>query len=74
MNLSKFSRILFRYLLFLVFTISKCCCDTSILLENEDQGTFKIEGKVEVVSTNDKEWIAHTLVMVEGGEYIAHLR
>ena len=74
MNLSNFLRIFSRYVLFLAFISSKCFCDTSISSENEGQDTFKIEGKVEVVSTNDKEWITHTLVMVEGGDYIAHLR
>ena len=74
MNLSKFTQIFLRYVFILSFMYSKFLCDTSISSENEDHDTFKIEGKVEVVSTNDKEWIAHTVVLVEGGEYIAHLR
>ncbi|KAL4229946.1 ER membrane protein complex subunit 7 [Mactra antiquata] len=35
---------------------------------------FKVEGKVEVVSTTNKDWIANTQVNVEGGLFVGHLR
>lgn len=44
------------------------------ITDEESSGEFKIEGKVEVVSVPDKDWITNTQVLIEGGEYIAHLR
>lgn len=49
--------------------------DSSEISETQDTGdVFKIEGRVEVVSTTDKDWISNTQVTVDGGDYIAHLR
>ena len=44
------------------------------VLETETVDLFKIEGKVEVVSTQNKDWIGNTRILVDGGDYIAHLR
>ena len=74
MEITKNCQIFFRYLLIIGFVIDMCSSETSVSADNDNQDSFKIEGRVEVVSTSDKDWIANTLVMVEGGEYIAHLR
>ena len=73
MEITKNCQIFFRYLLIIGFVIDMCSSETSVSADNDNQDSFKIEGRVEVVSS-DKDWIANTLVMVEGGEYIAHLR
>lgn len=57
--------------IFLIF-LSKVC--TEVIETQEPGDVFKIEGRVEVVSTADKEWIANTQVMVDGGDYVAHLK
>lgn len=57
--------------IFLIF-LSKVC--TEVIETQEPGDIFKIEGRVEVVSTADKEWIPNTQVMVDGGDYVAHLK
>jgi len=53
----------------LVFTLS-----LNVSGEAEVKDAFTIEGRVEVVSTTNKEWLTNTQVTVDGGVYIAHLR
>ncbi|XP_053388455.1 ER membrane protein complex subunit 7-like [Mercenaria mercenaria] len=55
---------------FLLF-ISKVLTE---IVESETGDVFKIEGRVEVVSATEKDWIANTQVVVDGGDYVAHLR
>ena len=74
MNLFKFIRNFFRHLIVIAVTIKLGRSDTIISSENDILDHFKIEGKVEVVTTSDKEWIGNTQILVEGGEYVAHLR
>ena len=39
-----------------------------------DSGTFKIEGKVEITTARDKDWIQNTKILVDGGQYVGHLK
>ncbi|WAQ97887.1 EMC7-like protein [Mya arenaria] len=43
-------------------------------LESESKEQFSIEGRVEVVSTSSKEWLSNTQVMIDGGQFVAHLK
>lgn len=43
-------------------------------VEEEGPQVFSIEGRVEVVSTSNKDWISNTQVLVDGGLFIGHLR
>lgn len=51
---------------------------STVLSEIVDSETstdvFRIEGRVEVVSTTDKDWMSNTQVLVDGGDYVAHLK
>lgn len=40
----------------------------------EGTGLFRIDGKVDLVSHRDKEWLTSTRVLVDGGEFVGYLR
>ncbi|KAK3599218.1 hypothetical protein CHS0354_012827 [Potamilus streckersoni] len=48
----------------------------SEIIENDSGlgSDFKITGKVEILSSKDKEWLTNTQILVDGGEYIAYPR
>jgi hypothetical protein len=56
-----------------VFLLLICNVFTEVI-ELDTGDVFKIEGRVEVVSTTEKDWMANTQVVVDGGEFIAHLK
>ena len=70
-----FNFLLFRSLqivLFcMVFSLNKC---SKILAQGVNKTYSKIDGKVYVTSTKDKDWISHTRVSLESGKYRAFLR
>ena len=74
MNLVNCFLEIFSHLIIFIVVINPGLSDTVISSENDSLDNFKIEGKVEVVSTSDKDWIGNTQILVEGGEYVAHLR
>lgn len=60
------------YALFIVgIFVSKVIAENT---EDDVGELFSIEGKVEVVSTSNKDWISNTQVSVDGGLFVAHLR
>ncbi|XP_033743347.1 ER membrane protein complex subunit 7-like [Pecten maximus] len=59
----------------LIVAINLICsvlCDESI--DSETIGLFRIDGKVDLVSYRDKDWMMQTRVMVDGGNYVGLLR
>ncbi|XP_069130437.1 endoplasmic reticulum membrane protein complex subunit 7-like [Argopecten irradians] len=59
----------------LVLVINLIClalCDESI--DSETAGLFKIDGKVDLASHRDKDWMMQTRVLVDGGNYVGLLR
>ena len=38
-------------------------------IEEEGSQLFSIEGKVDVLSTSNKDWISNTQILVDGGLY-----
>jgi len=43
-------------------------------IEEEGSQLFSIEGKVDVLSTSNKDWISNTQILVDGGLYTGHLK
>ncbi|XP_060084493.1 ER membrane protein complex subunit 7-like [Ylistrum balloti] len=59
-------------LVFALNVIFSVVCDESV--DFESNGLFKIDGKVDLNSYRDKEWMMQTRVLVDGGNYVGLLR
>ena len=44
------------------------------IIEAPDKTNFRIDGKVYVTSSKDKDWVSNTRILVEGGKYRGFLR
>lgn len=53
-----------------ILCLGQCCAEQIDTVAS----TFRIEGKVEVLSARDKEWMTNTRILVDGGEYLGFLR
>ena len=67
--IQQFSQMLFCFLLFsLHFGIG------AEIVETPNKNSFRIDGKVYVTSSKDKDWVSNTRVLIEGGKYRGFLR
>ncbi|KAK7482932.1 hypothetical protein BaRGS_00025832 [Batillaria attramentaria] len=60
-------------LCFLVFGLS-CFGNATEIIDTLDKTNFRIDGKVYVSSSKDKDWVSNTRVLVEGGKYRGFVR
>ncbi|XP_021341452.1 ER membrane protein complex subunit 7-like [Mizuhopecten yessoensis] len=64
------------FVLYVVFVgiclICSVLCDESV--DSDNNGHFKIDGKVDLVAYRDKDWMMQTRVLVDGGDYVGLLR
>ena len=60
-----------RFILVLLVLFQQTLGD---VLESETTDLFRIDGRVEVVSIQNKDWLVNTRILVDGGNYISHLR
>ncbi|XP_022086881.1 ER membrane protein complex subunit 7-like [Acanthaster planci] len=60
--------------LILVLTMWACPCFMEETEDNKVNDTFTIEGKVLVTGVKAAEWLPHTRILVDGGQYVGFLR
>ncbi|XP_067663903.1 endoplasmic reticulum membrane protein complex subunit 7-like [Haliotis asinina] len=57
-----------------VFSYVLCFVHSTDVVETNSSSNFKIEGKVEILSSHDKSWMSNTRILVDGDDYVAYLR
>lgn len=67
--IQQFFQILFCFLLFSLHFGSG-----AETIEAPNKNSFRIDGKVYVTSSKDKDWVSNTRVLIEGGKYRGFLR
>lgn len=60
-------------LCFFVFNLQQFG-NTTEIVDTSDESNFKIEGRIYVSSSKDKDWVSNTRVLVDGGKYRGFIR
>ncbi|KAK6176598.1 hypothetical protein SNE40_014851 [Patella caerulea] len=62
------------FVLLIFITCVTIVVNTQDIIEPTNVNIFNMEGRIEVFSTRDKNWLPNTRVLIDGGEYVAFLR
>ncbi|XP_076446548.1 endoplasmic reticulum membrane protein complex subunit 7-like [Babylonia areolata] len=63
----------FQFLICLLLLSFHFGCDAESV-EGTDKTSFKIDGRVFVTSSKEKDWVSNTRVLIDGGKYRGYLR